>query len=556
MLLRAKPRRIGGMVMRKVSVLVAGGGPVGLTLARDLAQRGIDVMLVERNATTTRHPKMDNTNVRSMELFSLSGLEERLRSVAVDEDSPFDVSWVTSMTGYELKRFAMASPKQARDLFRQQNDGSQPYSPAMRVSQAEIEPVLKQALEEEQLAQVCFNVGLVDCVEDEDGVTVTLRQGESGNTEQVRCKYLAGCDGGGSTVREALKIGLAGQFSIMPRFMTHFHTDDPEARALLQRWGRTWHYQSNHGTLIAQNDIDTWTLHSRYPANAEDGADPHALVARFVGKPIAMDVEVANPWSPHLAVAERAVSKRVLLAGDAGHQYIPTGGYGMNTGIGDAYGAAWVIAAMLKGFGGPALVAGYGQERLPVWNYNCSAARRHNDLRGEAAAIYVSKEGALEDDGPTGRQARAAMTAELERIGNAEAESLGIELGYHYQFTSPLVTKEAGSTVPFDPVVYQGHTVPGARLPSLYLEDGRAVYQLLGRWFNLLAFNDADSSAAEEVAARRGIPLKVIRINENRAHGIYGADILLVRPDLHIAWRGSSLDHSQADKIFAMATGW
>jgi 2-polyprenyl-6-methoxyphenol hydroxylase-like FAD-dependent oxidoreductase len=542
--------------MKAVSVIVAGGGPVGLTLARDLARRGIDVMLVERNETTTRHPKMDNTNVRSMEMFSLAGLEGRLRAVAVPQDSPFDVSWVSSMTGYELKRFPIPSPEKARVQFHERNDGSQPYSPAMRVSQAEIEPVLRQALEEEELAEVRFNVGIVDCVEDDEGVTATLRHSESGETEQVRCQFLAGCDGGGSTVREALGIKLVGQFNIMPRFMTHFRTDDPEARALLQRWGRTWHYQSNHGTLIAQNDVDTWTLHSRYPANAVDGADPRALVARFVGKPIAMEVEVANPWSPHLATAERAVSNRCILAGDAGHQYIPTGGYGMNTGIADAYGAAWVIAARLLGFGGPRLFEGYERERVPVWNYNCSAARRHNDLRVEAANIYLSKEAALEDAGPAGQQARTAMTAELERIGNAEAESLGIEMGYHYQFTSPLVCKEAGAIVPFDPGSYTAHTVPGGRLPSMYLEDGRAVYEMLGRWFTLLAFDDADTAALEQVAARRGIPLEVQRLQDRHVRAIYGADMLLVRPDQHIVWRGSALDDLAADRVLAMATGW
>lgn len=542
--------------MEEVSVLVAGGGPVGLTLARDLARRGIDVMLVERNSTTTRHPKMDNTNVRSMEMFSLAGLEPRLRAVAVPEDSPFDVSWVTTMTGYELKRFPLPSPTRAREIYREKNDGAQPYSPAMRVSQAEIEPVLRHALEEEWHARVRFGVALVDCVEKEDGVIATLRDSKSGEVEQVRCKYVAGCDGGGSTVREALGIGLAGQFNIMPRFMTHFRADDREVRGLLQRWGLTWHYQSNHGTLIAQNDVDTWTLHSRYPANAADGADPHELVARFAGKPIAMEVEVANPWSPHLAVAERAVTGRVLLAGDAGHQYIPTGGYGMNTGIADAYAAGWVIAAMLKGFGGPGLLAAYERERLPVWQRNCSASRRHNDLRGEAAAIYASKGPSLEHPGADGDLARAAMTSELERIGNAEAESLGVEMGYHYQFSSPIVAREPGAIVPYDPEAYICHTVPGGRLPSLYLEDGRAVYELLGRWFTLLVLGDADTCSAEEVARKRGVPLKTVRIADPHARSVYAADMLLVRPDQHIAWRGTFLDLAGADKILAMATGW
>jgi 2-polyprenyl-6-methoxyphenol hydroxylase-like FAD-dependent oxidoreductase len=538
--------------MKQVSVLVAGGGPVGLTLARDLAQRGIDVMLVERNPTTTRHPKMDNTNVRSMELFGLAGLESALRAVAVPETNPFDVSWVTTMSGHELKRFSLPSPERARTIYRTRNDGSQPFLPPMRVSQVEIEPVLKTAVEAENLVAVHFGVEITDLAEETDGVIATLRNRATGETERVRCSYLCGCDGGNSTVRSAVDIGLDGRRNIMPRFMTHFRTDDRHARQLLQRWGLTWHYQSIHGTLIAQNDIDTWTLHSRYPENASDGAPPETLVARFVGREIPMEVLVANPWSPHLLVAERAGTKQVLLAGDAAHQYIPTGGYGMNTGVGDAFGLAWMIAAVLLGFGGPGLIDAYERERLPVWQRNCAASGRHNEVRVKVASLYGPD---LEADGPGGDAARATLTAQLEGLGNAEAESMGIELGYHYA-GSPIIADEPSAQVPQDPDNYVCNSLPGGRLPSLYLEDGRAVYSLLSRWFTLLVFGAADSSAAEKVAAARGIPLKVVRITDQHARDIYDADILLVRPDQHIAWRGAALDEAAATTVLEKALGW
>ncbi len=539
--------------MKTVSVLVAGGGPVGLTLARDLARRGIDVLLVERNPTTTRHPKMDNTNVRSMELFRLSGLEDRLRAVAVPEDHPFDVSWVTTMSGHELKRFAYPSPARDRERYREINDGARPFAPPMRVSQAEIEPVLRAALEEEPLAEIRFSTALTDLEEDGTGVTATIRDEATGATEQVRCKYLAACDGGGSTAREAVGIGLDGQFKIMPRFMTHFRTDDAEARRLLQRWGMTWHYQSVHGTLIAQNDVDTWTLHTRYPENAADGASPETLVARFAGREIPMQVLVANPWSPHLAVARNAGTARVLLAGDAGHQYIPTGGYGMNTGIGDACGLGWMLAAVLSGFAGPGLLEAYKQERLPVWNRNLAGARGHNDVRVRIAGLYDE---AIHADGPEGDSARAGAAARIAAIGNAENESLGLELGYHYA-GSPVIAAETGTTPPADPVNYEPTTLPGGRLPSLYLSDGRAVFDALGRWFTLLAFGQADGAALEKAAAVHGLPLTVLRYIDPHARHVYDADLLLVRPDQHVAWRGNAPpDASAASGILGKALGW
>src|ERR1700753_3331011 len=131
----------------QVPVLIAGGGPVGLTLALTLARHGVAAMLVERNPSTTTHPKMDITNGRSMELFRHLGVADELRKVAVPEDHPFDVSWVTNLDGWELARFRYPTPAQRRALIRERNDGTTSLEPAMRVSQALLEPALKDILE-------------------------------------------------------------------------------------------------------------------------------------------------------------------------------------------------------------------------------------------------------------------------------------------------------------------------------------------------------------------------------------------------------------------------
>src|SRR5262249_38230389 len=118
------------------------------------------------------------------------------------------------------------------------------------------------------------------------------------------------------------------------RYMVHFRSP---ARAMLQRWGIAWHYQSPLGTLIAQDDVDHWTLHTRpKPGEDLDQVDPDALLAKFMGQPIPCQILIANPWTPHLPAAEPYRRGRVLLVGDAPHQSTPTGGYGMNPGIADA----------------------------------------------------------------------------------------------------------------------------------------------------------------------------------------------------------------------------
>src|SRR3979490_2256103 len=146
--------------MKHVQVVVAGAGPVGMTLACDLGGRGISALLVERNPTTTRHPKMDITNARSMELFRRLGVVDALRAVAAPETSNFDVSWFTDLTGHELPGFRYPSVTDWRRLIRERNDGSMPAEPPMRVSQVEIEPVLQRAVQAAPMVEARWGVEL------------------------------------------------------------------------------------------------------------------------------------------------------------------------------------------------------------------------------------------------------------------------------------------------------------------------------------------------------------------------------------------------------------
>jgi 2-polyprenyl-6-methoxyphenol hydroxylase-like FAD-dependent oxidoreductase len=539
-----------GADVRQYPVVIAGGGPVGMTLALVLARLGTRCLLVERNPTTTRHPKMDITNARSMEIFRRLGVAEALRAVAVPEGNGFDVAWITSLGGHELHRFRLDSAAAWRDRILATNDGSMPREAPMRVSQVAIEPVLQRAVLAEPLVEARWGVGFEDCAPDATGVTVTLRRQEDQATETVRCAHLAGCDGGGSLVRKALGIALEGRAAVMPRFMTHFRSD---ARDVLQRWGVTWHYQSAFATLIAQDDHETWTLQSRFPPGAmPESVDPSALLRTFCGGiDIPHEILVANAWTPHLLVAESYGTGRVLLAGDAAHQYIPTGGYGMNTGIGDALDLGWKLAALAQGFGGPGLAASYDAERRPVGRRNRDASARHTDVRIAIGGLYTE---ALLDPGPAGEAARAEAGARIAALGNAENASWGIEHGYCY-LASPLVWHEAGARAPDDSVAYVPTTVPGVRLPSIILGDGSFLHDRLGPWFTLLALGAAPDAGLVAAAAARGLPLAVLRVDDPAAASVYGTGLqLLVRPDQHIAWRGRAAAHPAA--VIARALGW
>ncbi len=531
--------------MQTVPVVIAGGGPVGMILAHDLARRGIRCLIAERNATTTRHPKMDITNGRSMELLRRGGLDKQLRAVAISEEHGFDVSWITSLAGHQLHRFTYPTVAQKRADIAARNDGTQTAEPAMRVSQVVIEPVLKAAIDKSPLVDVRFGWALESFSADETGVMVELKT-EQGTVEQVRAQYLVGCDGGSSRVRRLLDINLSGEARIGERAIVHFESDD---LACLQRWGATWHYQTNLGTLVAQDDRRIWTLLARLtPGRSTDPAD---LLEGFAGQPVAHRLLVTNPWSPNLLVADSYGRGRVLIAGDAAHQYVPTGGYGMNTGVGDAYDLAWKLAALLHGFGGPALLASYEAERRPIGIRNCAASRRHVDVRLQIGALYEPE---LDGEIPQAEALRASVSRQIAAIGNAENESWGIEHGYGYA-DSPIVAVEPGAELPDDPLVYEPTTLPGVRLPSIILDDGVALYDLLGDWFTLLLVGREDDGGFRLAAAERGVPLKIVSIAAHHA-GIYDAPMLVIRPDQHIAWRGKVGNPTDAAAVLRRATGW
>jgi 2-polyprenyl-6-methoxyphenol hydroxylase-like FAD-dependent oxidoreductase len=558
--------------LQQVPVLIAGGGPVGLTLALTLARHGVAAMLVERNPSTTTHPKMDITNGRSMELFRHLGVADELRKVAVPEDHPFDVSWVTNLSGWELARFRYPTPAQRRAIIRERNDGTTALEPAMRVSQALLEPALKDILESRSpQIDIRFGWALDTFAQDADGVDAVIRCTATGETRTIRAQFLAGCDGAGSVVRTGLRIGLddidlrrlalreLGIGRLLPAairaylddrekpmdgrvYLIHFTSPD---RELFERFGTAWHTQSPEGwTLISQNDRDTWTLHSLLGAGTDaDAIDPKQYLFAKLGIEFDCEIICANAWRPRLSLADSYGSGRVWLAGDAAHQVVPAGGYGMNTGVGDAVGLGWMLAAIVQGWGGNRLLQAYEAERRAVAIRNRTASARHTLVR---LAIKTAYRKVIHTDGWNGERSRRSLGREILDLGNLENEADGIEFGYRYD-TSPVICYEPITARTDYMHTYTPGTRQGARPPSLFLEDGRAIFDLFGLGFTLLRFADVDVDSLVAAAADRGIPLVIVDIRDDRARALYERDLVLIRPDHHVAWRGDAVpDHPGA----------
>jgi FAD-dependent monooxygenase len=356
-----------------VPVLIAGGGPTGLVLAAELSRHGVASMLAERNEHTTLFPKMDITNGASMELLRRLGVDADLRAVGVGPRHSFDVIFAGGLGGPVHGRWRQPSVDEQRAIIAATADGSVPGQPWQRCSQAIFEAMMMNHTHRDPLVDVRQGWRLQSCAQVGEVVAAQLADSD-GNTVTVHADYLVGCDGASSRVRTELGIEMDGLKDFTTFALVHFRSRD---LTNLHALGQFWHlYTSTGAVLIAQNEIDTWTLHHDLGAQVDDPdpiGDPREFVARALGRPIVIDdVLASSVWRPNAMLADSYRRDRILLAGDAAHTMIPTGGYGMNTGLGDAVNLGWKLAATIQGWGGQALLASYDARSrtataTPVW---------------------------------------------------------------------------------------------------------------------------------------------------------------------------------------------
>ena len=355
---------------RSSDVVIVGAGPTGLTLALDLARRGVSCILMDRNQRPSGLPKMERCNARTMEIYRRMGLSDEIRRAGFPADVSMDIFLVFSLAEPALFRLPYPSVAEFRAKIAARNDGSLPREPYQLISQYTLEPLLKAHAESHPLIDVRFGHELIEFSQDADGVTVEARR-EDGKVERYRARYMVGCDGGSSLVRKTLGIGLEGEANLLELRQALFYAPRLFESITIGR-GRHYHLVDQRSTfLIVQDDTKHFTLHSV----AGDDADMPRIFERIVGMPVEYEAKYVGRWKQNLLYANRIMDRRVFIAGDAAHLVIPTGGLGMNSGVGDAVDLAWKLSATIAGWGGPGLLASYEAERQPIAKRNVAASR-------------------------------------------------------------------------------------------------------------------------------------------------------------------------------------
>jgi hypothetical protein len=360
---------------------------------------------------------------------------------------------------------------------------------------------------------------------------------------------MVGCDGGRSTVRKQLGIALEGDGGIAQRNQVFLRCDN-FFDLVPSEPGRMYFFaNADESVITVQDDRRHFSFHTNCWGDEEE---LRQVILDAVALPIEFEILAATSWTLHLLVAERFMERRILLAGDSVHLVIPAGGLGLNTGIGDAIDLAWKLEGVLRGWGGPKLIESYEAERLPIGRRNREASRYASEgqLTWRAAVRPF-----IDDDSPEGEGTRRAVVRLASVEQRKTHEMVGTEMGYRYE-DSPLISSEPGPWPPDVREVYIPTSRPGARLPHMWLDDGTALHDRLGDGYTLLRLDRTapDSSPLEGAFQALGAPLTVLELDQADLRRVYGRDLVLVRPDLHVAWRGDQVPHD-ADALVAMVTG-
>lgn len=506
-------------------MLIVGAGPVGSVLALELARHGVASTVIDRSLAPSRHPKMDYINGRSMELLRRLDLTGEIRARGIAAEHPANFNWTLGLAEPPVAVWRHPSVAELTARLAEVNDGTSPVETYQRVQGSLLEELVRRRAWEHPLIDLREGWTFTNLHHSPKGVTATVVDTATSTWYVINADYLAACDGAQSAVRQYISVATEATGPKTRNCSVYFTSADPALRA----HGRAFVTISARGlTLVSRDEDHTWTASIPIVDDETFTADPVLVMQERLGIEFTVD-EVLNvaQWEGSLSVASHYRQAGVFLVGDSAHSFYPTGGHGANTGIADAVDLGWKLAARLNGWGGPRLLDSYEAERRPVALFN-------REMCANLLEVW-RRFGRLARDGVSREHLAGFLAEETYQLNN-----LGVHFGYRYS-DSPIISHDGS-----DPPVWRWQEIvpttwPGTRPPSLRLANGGQLFDAFGPEFTLVDLSGTNKGERMVKQANHlGVPVTHLVIDDESVRAAWERELVLVRPDQHVAWRGDN----------------
>ena len=522
----------------RTQVLIIGAGPIGMMASLLLSNQGISSIIVERRLERMTAPKAHAVNPRTIEICDAAGLPGAdLRA----EGSPVDLA------GHVRFASTLAGMTFGSLPYERQTEAALEITPfpLINISQPRFEASIARILETKDDIALFRGAECRELRQSPTHVTASVHIRGARAPLEIDADYVLAADGAGSRTREALRIEMEGPETLQNYVMIHCEGDlGAYTKACPGVLVFTFDPRAG-GVFIFYDDMKSWVFMKAYNPEAEspdafDEARCRQEIQESIGVDAPFRIKNISPWRMTAQIAQSYRSGRVFLIGDAAHRFPPTGGLGLNTGVGDAHNLAWKLAAVLHGRADDALLATYETERRPVAKNNSeqsltNAAKMFDliaALQGPdpaSAADYFARQCA---EGAQSKDIRSAVEAQRPHF-----DSIHLQLGYRYH--SPALI----GSIPLEPdpdqdiSVYKPSYAVGALLPHEWVSDNVSLLsQLTDDKFALVCGPKGNdwSNAVQQISdihvVRRETPWP-------SAADLAADAALLIRPDGHIAAR-------------------
>ncbi len=523
----------------KHQVIVIGGGPVGMGLAIELGLRGISCALIERRTEAHRIPKGQNLMQRTLDHFYCWGIVDDVRAARVMPDG-YPIGTVTTYGSLMSKYWYKPQQREAvKDFFFQANE---------RLPQFCVEEVMRDKISTMPNIEVFIGWRAEEVDQDEQQAQVTISRENGNDRKTLKAKYVVGCDGARSIVRESIGIDRSGSDFDQKMVLCVFRSKElheglkqfPEAstfRAMFSEARGYWHF-------FGRIDVgEGWFFHAPVPLEATvENYDFKALVQKAAGFEFECEFDHVGFWDLQVAVAESYQVGRIFIAGDAAHSHPPYGGFGVNNGLEDARNLGWKLAATLQGWGGDRLLPSYSEERHPIFK----------ETGEDFIAARIEREGNFFDTYDPEKDLDAFTEAwEKKKVGTAK---MATAYEPHYEGSSVIDGPVDGVSSAHGEHRFEARA--GHHLAPLTLSSGKNIFEEIGNDFCLIGL-DGDDDVIDDIqssANRLQIPLKVICDNQNGQRDSYATRYILVRPDHYIVWKGDTAPQN-IEKLLSKVAG-